>query len=259
MNVKVAATLAVVMGLFSGSVSAGLISDGTWDGWTVFADDDGIVGPGGGGHTFDAQYLLYKVEGTTVSLGLQTGFDVVAGYQQHTDGRSYWAGDMALSFDGAVLGDADSYEYAIDFGLGQCGWSQGLNHDCGQNNEQNLNAAAGLYQVAAWNNDVYSGHTSSNPFAMSSAQAFFALLTNSAGSVGKNFYRQISFDLNDLGVGSVDQLDLHWTMSCGNDAIDGHFTDVPDPDIPVPGSAPLLGLGLIGLLAGRRRGHQSRS
>lgn len=261
MKLKYALAFAACSTFLSGGASAALISDGTWDGWTTFADHDGIVGPGGGGETFDAQFLLYKVEGDVLSIGLQTGFDVVTGNQGYAyDNRTYWTGDIALSFDSATLGDAGSYEYAIDFGLGQCGWSQGFNSDCGTNDDQGLNDAAGIYQVSTWNNDVYSGHLSSSPFAMDTGTLASSLITNVAGQEASSgdFFRQVSFNLTDIGLDAFGTFDAHWTMSCGNDVIDGQIganTSVLGEfgEIPLPATSALFGLGMLGLMATRRR------
>lgn len=57
----------------------------------------------------------------------------------------------------------------------------------------------------------------------------------------------ITIDLAGAWDGTSD-LGLHWTMSCGNDVIEGAFTPVPEP-----GTALLLGSGLIGLAGIRRR------
>jgi hypothetical protein len=246
---KLVITLGIL--LLPGVVNAGLIDDGTWAGWSVLATEDqegnfNYVDPGYGGQRFDAEYLLYKLEGNILSIGLQTGFDIVDGHQLY-GGKNYWAGDIALSFDGVVLGSAGTYEYALDFGLGQCGWSNNGNADCGQLNEEGLNNSAGVYAVTSWNNNVYSGHHQSDPFAMISASATYDLLSNDAGQIADHYYRQMSFDLSALGLTAIDGFDAHWTMSCGNDAIDGSVS------VPEPSSMLLLALGLIGLSMSRRR------
>src|SRR3990167_8177225 len=47
----------------------------TGDGWNMFANDDGTLAPGYGGQYFDAEYFFYKIEGSTLSIGLQAGFN----------------------------------------------------------------------------------------------------------------------------------------------------------------------------------------
>ena len=69
----------------------------------------------------------------------------------------------------------------------------------------------------------------------------------SSGSGNSSYYRTVSFDLSGLGLGN--DVDAHWTMSCGNDAIDGGF----HYDVPEPATLSLMGLGLIGLGFMRRR------
>lgn len=212
-------------------------------GWIQFADDDGTLGPGGGGQTFDAEYLYYKLNGNILSLGLQTGFDVVDGHVNY-QGESYYSGDLALSFDGnVILGNSSTYEYAVDFGL--------LTRDILQNNVDAGSGTgidpAGLYSVSLWNNQM--SFSQSSPFAMDAGSLITSLLSNTAGQVGSSYYRAVSFDLTSLGLGTDFSFDVHWTMSCGNDVIDGH---VP---VPEPNSALLLGALLIGLVkvVGRKR------
>ena len=128
-----------------------------WDSaWTQFANDDGIVGPGGGGQAFDAEYLYYSLNGTQLSIGLQTGFDVVDGHQLYS-GHDYYAGDLALSFDGI-----SGYEFGVDFGF--------LTKDYYLNSVDTGSATgidvAGIYKNVTWNTGVYVGHLSSNPFAL---------------------------------------------------------------------------------------------
>jgi hypothetical protein len=50
---------------------------------------------------------------------------------------------------------------------------------------------------------------------------------------------------------SFTDLGFHWTMSCGNDVIEGR---VNIGAVPEPGLITLLGLGVLGLLAVRKRG-----
>ncbi|MBV1889658.1 MAG: PEP-CTERM sorting domain-containing protein [Gammaproteobacteria bacterium] len=52
--------------------------------------------------------------------------------------------------------------------------------------------------------------------------------------------------MSGLGWGDEFILDGHWTMSCGNDAIDGHVS------VPEPATLPLLGLGFLGFALRKR-------
>ncbi len=74
-----------------------------WNGY--YAEDDGVIGPGGGGQAFDVEYLGLKIHNPgSMYFGLQTGFDV----RKETSG---WAsGDFGINVDG----DAD-YEYGIKY------------------------------------------------------------------------------------------------------------------------------------------------
>ncbi len=222
--------ISIIFVFISNSSFAAPLSLWSSDGWQQFANDDGVgsggyVNPGWGGQTFDAEYLYYKVTGSVLSLGLQSGFDLIDGKVTYS-GTNYYAGDLALSFNnGVTLGNASTYEYAIDFGLLTKDISQ-VNVDAGSGTGID---AAGLYSVSAWNNNI--SFSSSAPFAMDAGSLVSGLLSNTAGQEGTSYYRTVSFDLAALGLNdSTLLLDAHWTMSCGNDAIDGQISvDTPEP------------------------------
>jgi hypothetical protein len=220
-----------------------LIDDGTWNGWEQIASEDktgnfNYVNPGYGGQDFDAEYLFYKASGSTLFLGLQTGFDVVDGHVEYGN-KNYWAGDLVLSMAGT--------DYAVDFGLSHCGWSD--RDGCATPQVD----TAGLYENIVWDNDVAYG--SSGPLAMASGDLIVGLDSNIAGSADVNgetsYFRQVAFDVSSLGLGDEFDLDIHWTMSCGNDLIEaGTVVQVSEP-----GTIVMLVLGVAGLALLRRRSN----
>ena len=222
-------------------------------GWTEITNDDGVqdggfVDPGWGGQDFDAEYLAYKLVGNTLSIGLQSGFDLISG--KVYSGRNYYAGDLALSFDD----DASIYEYAFDFGKLTRDY-QLDKVDATESNSTGMDAY-GLWAVTLWNNDMVPGFVgSSSPFAMdrgtkvSGANEGTPVLGVDYGydAVRDTYWRIVSFDISAIG-SNIKALDLHWTMSCGNDAISGHVANVPEPGLFL-----IFGTGLVGLIGLQHR------
>jgi hypothetical protein len=213
-----------------------------FDGWNMFANDDGTLSPGYGGQYFDAEYFFYRIEGSTLSIGLQAGFNVVTGKDTYA-GYPYYAGDIALSFDGST---ANGYEYAIDFGHVTKDYQLDPVGTAGLH-------AAGLYSVTTWNNDLYSSFIpDSSPFAMATGtkEADITIATGEGGPSSNHYYYEIAtFDVSGIVGSNPFIMDAHWTMSCGNDSINGH----EEVTVTEPSTLTLLGSGIVGLgVFGRR-------
>lgn len=227
-----------------------------FSGWTAFGSEDQTgtgeyqLTPGVGGQKFDAEYLFYKLDGNSLSVGLQTGFDIISDAGQYrANDRYYFGGDLALSFDG----NTSNYEYAIDFGNLTKNYA-GTTNISAQGNASGVDTA-GLYKANSWNNDIAFGQSA--PYAVSSGSLLLAAnggnFSEGSGVLGgdTSYFSILTFDLsNIIGLQPNFILDAHWTMSCGNDAIDGRVTLAT---VPEPNPLLLFFLGLAGLVVARRK------
>jgi len=236
------------------------------DKWIQFADDDGETNPGYGSQDFDAEYFFYKYDATTndLSIGLQTGFDVSSGKVTYKN-KDYYAGDLALSFDGvdnsSRRSTSNSYEYAVDFGkLTKTYWGDDV--ESKTSGGDNGIDQAGLYKVnknkkgnLLWDNDIY--YKTSVPYVMDEGTYDRDIYSESGkGTVDgqQSYYRTVTFNLDGL-VNDASQftLDAHWTMSCGNDNINGNVDiQTQTAKVPEPTILALFGIGLLGMATIRR-------
>ena len=240
-----------------------------FNGWTQIAGDEGHI-DFGGGQDFDSEYLFTKVEGTQLSIGLQTGFDILDGHVNYY-GTDYYAGDIALNIQpsNSIVNNGTSYQYALDFGLlTKNGYGQKVSDDSNWFFGDSGVDDAGLYEVTEWDKGVANYYNTRPVFAMTegnntgiavdfSAKGYEA---NNGANNGGSYYRIATFDISSI-IGNADSftVDASWVMSCGNDVINGSGSLVASntsttKPIPEPSILALMGIGSISvLMIGMRR------
>lgn len=237
---KLVFVLTVAVAMMLGNTASAITVDGTfglteWNGY--YANDDGVgnngyVGPGYGGQSFDVEYLgLYIDANGTVYFGLQTGFNLASGVNY--GGTHYSPGDFALDVNNDGV-----YDYAIRFTI-----TSGV-------------PSFTLEKVSTWQKGMYSTKypqfAVSDPYRYATGTAVSTVFTGAYGSGvfsnnkdgGTSYVLEGSFDLSSLALYSGGAITLHWTMSCGNDYLNVTATPPPTP-VPEPSTMLLIGSGLI--------------
>jgi len=194
---------------------------------------DTYLTPGYGGQAYDAEALYVDWDNSYLYIALVTGHNPT-----EKDGKNKYApGDFAIDF-----GADGIYEFGLE--------------TTGNNN----NVFAGLYTVNTWGIGLW-GANNQGPTSIINGQhvatnAQLAVSTEGIKGIGKygadtHYFYEAAIPVSAFAgywkEGTM--LQVHWTMNCANDSI---MAD-PPISVPEPGTLALLPLGLLSLLALRRR------
>ncbi len=215
-----------------------------------YVGSNGEVGPGYGGQGYDAEALYFTRDASNGYIAIVTGFPQ-AGRADSRYAPNGWiyAGDIAMSFDGMK----DVYEYGIQ-----------TSSDAVPQNGIMGGTPGDLWRVSTWSTSnegtsFSSYYQESNPASIKSVTDLSPLFSGTlayvkTADVFDRYIMEYCFPLNAIqGVDwSKDvSLALHWTQSCGNDAI--MFEGSIPTSVPEPMSMTLFGLGAAALMVRRFR------
>lgn len=215
--------------LFEWGVTPGLFGSSDWVPNTgiqyALEDQDPAVnflGPGYGGQAFDVEALYVDFDSTNLYVAIVTGF-------RPEGSNGYRAGDIAFDF-----GIDGSYEYGI-----------------GATTHNGVVTQGSLYSVSSWGQGGWGGASAPTKILTGTLEydpPGVNLAYNFAYPTGSHYVIEAYMPYSYFGSDWGKDFRVHWTMTCGNDAINLDAQAVPEP-----ASLSLLGLGLLGLARLKRK------
>lgn len=191
------------------------------------------VGPGYTQYnTFDTEAIYFDNDAINAYIAVITGLPSTGGTAPGNP--VYKPGDIGID-----VNRDGTYEFGIDVSSYASGKANFYN---------NLTASL-------WNNPT--AYSSAKPYAIktSGLVPYYLAPFAYSGDQNSHYVLETSIPLSYLGLSAnpgdpVKQLDVHWTMECGNDFLKLNADVNP---VPEPATLTLLGLGLLGLAGIRRK------